>query len=333
MAVQSLGGGLGLARAPDSRERLAWGGAIFRPLAHAVAVSFCVVVVTFFLVHGFLGDPARRKLGVNVSEAQVHALRERWGLNRPLIVQFWDYFTGLFRGDLGTSIQSDSTHVSTLIFGSVGNTAMLAVIAMVLAAILGVFGGIWAAATRWRIIDAFLRGLSMITLSAPAALVGLIVLFALAVRAGIAPVGGWGTGYPGNFKYLALPVVSLTILMTPIILRVVRERAIEVMREPHIEAARARGMPPMRLLFRHLLPNCAVPIISVVGMTAGSLLSGAVVVEAVYGVPGLGQILLNAMNADDYPVIEGAAMVCGIVVALCNSLAEVAQRAVDVRVR
>ena len=334
MTVQRLDGGFEpTLSSPKRRERFAWVGVVGRPLGHALAVSLCVVVVTFFLIHAFFGDPARRRLGVNVSEAAVQALRERWGLNRPLIAQFWDYLSGIFRGDLGTSIQGDGTHVSTLVFGSFANTALLAAIAMVFAIILGIAGGIWAATTRLKMIDALLRGASMISLSAPPALVGLVVLFVIAVRAGLAPVGGWGTGYPNNVRYLALPVISLTILMTPIILRVVRERALEVMHEPHIEAARARGMPPMRLLLGHLLPNCAVPIISVVGMTAGSLVSGAVIVEAVYGVPGLGQILLNAMNAGDYPVIQGAALVCGIVVALCNSLAEAVQRAVDVRVR
>lgn len=335
MTASSAAGAVGTDPPAPASGRRVWRrvAAILRPLLQALVVSFCVVVVTFFLVRAFLGDPARAKLGLNASQAQVDQLRAQWGLNRPLLSQFVDYLRGLPRGDLGTSIQGTDTKVATLIFGALRNTALLALVSMILAVLLGVAGGVWAALTRIKIVDILLRGLAMLALASPPALIGLVLIFAVAVRAGLAPVGGWGTGYPDNFRYLALPIASVTILMTPVILRVVRSRAIEVMREPHIEAARSRGMRPLRLVLRHLLPNCALPILTVVGLSAGSLLSGAVVVEAVFGVPGLGQVLLNAMNSSDFPVIQGAAMVSGVAVALCNALAEIAQRAIDPRIR
>lgn len=306
---------------------------LLTPLAQAIAVSFFVVIVTFFLIRAFLGDPARIKLGLNVSQAQVDALRDQWGLNRPLMAQFLSYLGGLFRGDFGTSIQGENVKVSTLVFNSFGNTALLALFSMIFAVILGVVGGLWAAATKRRSIDAVLRGYSMLALSAPPPLLGVLCILLFAVHARWAPVGGWGNGYPDNLRYLWLPVVAVTLMMTPIILRVVRERAITVMQDPHIEAARSRGMRPFRLVLRHLLPNCAVPILTAIGLSLGALLSGSVVIEAVFGVPGLGQIIINAMNARDFPVLQGVALVTGVVVALCNALAEVAQRAIDPRTR
>jgi peptide/nickel transport system permease protein len=336
MALSNLDAAAGMTPDDEVTQRpspLARAGTLMTPLAQAVAVSFFVVLVTFFLIRAFLGDPARLKLGLNVSQHEVDALRAQWGLNRPLVMQFFSYLGGLFRGDLGTSIQGEDIKVSTLVFHSFGNTALLALVSMTFAVILGVAGGLWAALTKHRIIDAVLRGYSMLALSAPPALVGLLCILLIAVRAGWAPVGGWGVGYPGNLKYLWLPVVAVTILMTPVILRVVRERALAVVQEPHIEAARSRGMRPLRLVLRHLLPNCALPILTAIGLSLGALLSGAIVIEAVFGVPGLGQIMLNAMTARDFPVIQGAALVCGMVVALCNALAEMAQRAIDPRAR
>jgi len=304
-----------------------------QPLVQAAIVSFFVVVITFFLSRLFLGDPARRMLGINASQAEVDALRAEWGLDRPLVVQFGDYMLGLLQGDMGMSIMGSGVSVSTLIFGTLGNTVALALLSLTFAVILGIITGLWAAVTRVRAVDVSLRFLAMLGLAAPPALVGLLLIFGLAVQARLAPVGGWGSGYPENFRYLLLPVLTVTILATPLFLRVVRERAVTVLSEPHIEASRARGIPPVRLLIRHVLPNCAVPVVTVAGLSAGSLLSGAVIAEAVFGMPGLGLVLLNAMKSSDFPVIQGAAIISGAAVALCNALAEIAQRAIDPRTR
>lgn len=336
MAVEVMAGELADLPAsepgPKTRSAFARIWFVLRPLAQAVAVSFCVVVVTFFLIRLFLGDPARQKLGLNASQAQVDQLRAEWGLNHPLWVQFVNYLWGLLHGDLGVSINGDGTKVATLIFGALGNTALLAIAAVALATIVGVGLGLWAAVTRIRLVDAILRGFAMLALASPPALIGLLLILLVAVKAGLAPVGGWGTGYPSNFQYAWLPVISLTVVLTPTILRTVRQRALEIIREPHLEAARARGMRPLRLVTRHLLPNAALPVITVIGLSLGGLLSGAAVVEVIYGVPGLGQVLLNAMQSSDFPVIQGGAMIAGTTIALCNAVAEIIQRAIDPRV-
>lgn len=304
-----------------------------RVLAQAIAVAAGVVVVTFLLVRLVPGDPARAILGEQASPEAIRALRAELGLDQSLPSQFVDYVRGLAEGDLGTSLTNRGTPVSTLVLDGLANTMLLVLASIVVSVFVGVALGLWGGTSQRKAIDVVLRSVAMVLLAAPVALVGLVLILTVAVGAGLAPAGGWGDGYPDNLRYLWLPTLALSLHLTPIIQRAVRQRARVVLRDEHIEAAIGRGLSPLRVTLAHVLPNCALPVITLVGLSLGGLVSGAVVVEAVFGLHGTGATLVRAVDDRDYPVIQGVALVAALITVIGNLLAEAAQRAVDPRTR
>lgn len=305
-------------------------------IANAMLVAAFVVVVTFFLIRGLLGDPAyqyamAKNGGVPPNAAAVHAARIELGINSSVPHQFWQYITGLLHGSLGNSFQPGHEPVATLIGSGFLVTLVITGLTVLISTLLGTLLGLWLAVTRSQVLDNPVRISAMGGIAAPQALVGLLLMWLNSALKGVLPTGGWGSGYPGNFRYLALPVITLCIGFVPQILRVVRERARAVLAEHHIEAARTRGIPPRALILGHVLPECLVPLIRFVALNTAWLLSGAVVVEVVFGVPGIGQVLLNAVNADDFPTIQGCAMLTGFVVVLCFAVAQIAGALIDPR--
>lgn len=307
--------------------------ALLRPLGNALVISVFVALVTFFLGHAVLSNPGRAILGTTATPQSVQELNHRLGVTDPLGEQFGRYLSDLAHGDLGTSWQHAGVGVSSLVLGGLGDSVLLAGLCVVVSAPVAIALGLAAAGSRRRLFDMTLRSVALIGLAAPSAFVGLVLILLVAYKAGLAPVGGWGSGLPGNLRYAWLPAATLSIYLTPIILRAVRERARAVLAEPHIEAAVARGVPQRRILLRHVLPNCAAPVLTIIGVNLGGLLSGAIVVEVVFGVPGLGQATRTAMSSVDLPVLQGIALVCGVLVTVSNSAAEIVQRVVDPRLR
>jgi len=305
-------------------------------LVNGLVVAVFVVVITFFLIRYVLGDPAyqfalHQNGGVPPTAAAVQAARVQLGINSPILGQFWHYVASLLHGNLGNSFQPGGQPVATLVWSGFSTTLVLTGITVLISTVLGTLLGLWLAVMRSRFLDNLVRILAMGGIAAPTALVGLVLIWLNSALGGVLPTGGWGYGYPANFRYLALPVITLCIGFIPVILRVVRERARAVLAEEHIDAARARGTPPLRLVFGHVLPECLVPLLHFVALNAAWLLSGAVVVEVVFGVPGIGRVLLNAVNVDDYPTIQACAMLTGFVVVICFAVAQIAGALIDPR--
>lgn len=306
-------------------------------LANAVLVALFVVVVTFFLIRYLLGDPAYQYAmsqngGHPPTPAAVAAARVALGINEPILTQFWHYLTGLLQGNLGTSFQSTRMPVSTLVWSGFSTTIVLAGLTVLVSTVSGTLLGLWLALVRSRLLDNLVRIVAMMGIAAPPALVGLVLIY-LSSTTGLLPAGGWAGSYPANFQFLVLPVVTLTAGFAPVIMRVVRERARAILAEEHIEAARTRGTPPLRLVLGHVLPECMVPLLRFIALNTTWLLSFAVVVEVVFGVPGLGRVLLTAANADDFPTIQACAMLLGFVVVICFALADIAGALIDPRTR
>lgn len=336
---------------PDTRRKLSnWApgrssGASHRTL-HTVAVTLLnamlvalfVVVVTFFLIRYLLGDPAYQYAmsqngGHAPMPAAVATARVALGINSPILTQFWHYLTELAHGNLGTSFQPARMPVTTLVWSGFSTTLVLAGLTVLVSTVSGTLVGLWLAIVRSRLLDNLVRILAMMGIAAPSALVGLVLIYLSSATGDILPAGGWGNGYPANFQYLVLPVVTLSAGFAPVIMRVVRERARAILAEEHIEAARTRGTPPVRLVLGHLLPECTVPLLRFVALNTTWLLSFAVVVEVVFGVPGLGRVLLTAANTDDFPTIQACAMLLGFVVVICFAVAEIAGALIDPRTR
>jgi peptide/nickel transport system permease protein len=307
-------------------------------LANSLLVAFCVVIITFFLIRYLLGDPAYQyamaQNGGNApAPASVEAARIHLGLTSSTAEQLGHYLLGLLHGDLGTSFQGAQLPVGQLVWGGFCVTLLLTGLAMAMSTVAGAAIGLWLANVRVRLIDTWARLGVMVGIAAPAALVGLLLVWLASVVPGVLPAGGWGQGYPSNFRYLVLPVLALCVGLVPAIVRVVRERGRAVLDEPHIDAARTRGISPAQLLIRHVLPECAAPLVRFLALNTAWLLSGAVVVETAFGIPGIGRTLENAVNADDFPVIQACAMLTGFLVVICFAIAQVVSRLIDPRTR
>lgn len=307
--------------------------AIGSPFVQAVVVTLLVTVIAFFLIRVLLGDPAQVLIGgmTGASAERIAALRTELGLDKPLPVQFLDYLTGLVHGDLGDSFKYPGTSVASIVVNAAAVTFALVGVSLLISCLVGIGVGLFAAGGDWPVFDNIVRVLSLLGLAAPGALVGLVLILTVALRVRVFPAGGWGSGYPENFQYLILPALTVSVWLTPIILRVVRERAGEVLHEPFAEAAAARGMSRTRLMLRHVAPNCAGPVLTIIGVSLSHLVSGAVIVEIVFGLPGIGRAMTTAVGSLDFPVIQGIVLLTGAVVVMLNLAAEIATRVIDPR--
>lgn len=307
--------------------------ALLRPFFNALLIGVFVALITFFLGHAILSDPGRAILGPTASPQAVSTLEHQLGVDKPLQDQFGEYAIGLAHGDLGTSWQHPGVSVTSIVLSALGISALLIGLCVLVSVPIATALGLAAAGSRTKAVDFAVRLLALLGLATPSAFVGVLLMLLIAYEAGLAPVGGWGTGFPDNLRYMGLPVATLSIYLIPIMVRAVRERARAVLTEPHVEAAVARGVPQLRVLLRHVLPNCAAPVLTVVGLHVGVMLSWAIVVEVVFGLPGLGQTTRLAMSAVDLPVLQGVALMSGLLVALANAATETIQRLIDPRLR
>ncbi|MDR3360814.1 MAG: ABC transporter permease [Bifidobacteriaceae bacterium] len=323
---------------PRSGRGPNWAKQLAGPLWQALTVAFGVTVITFFMTRWVLDDPglvaARLATQRNSPPAEIVAkFSHELGTDRPVLAQFGAYLWGLARADLGESYQYKELTVRQLVAAGLGTTLLVALLTIVLASAVGLALGFWTATHQSKWIDRALRLGATVTLSAPQAMVGLVLILVLSVHSGLLPAGGWGTGYPDNFRYLVMPVATLTLALAPVFFRVARQRALEVTAEGHVEAARSRGLGPVRVMVRHVLPNCAAPVVTAMAMGLGGLLSGAVIVEMVFGIPGVGHVLTDAIGRSDFPVIQAMTLVTGLAIVVCNAASEIASRVIDPRMR
>lgn len=301
--------------------------------AQLVAVVVGVVVVTFALIHLVPGDPALTILGQRATPESLAALRAELGENRPLPSQFASFVGDIAHGDLGTSITQTGRPVTAIIGPSLGVTFSVIAVTVVLSLAIGVPLGLLAGLMKLRAVDVSVRVLSVVLLSMPPFFLGLVLLLVVALGAGLAPAGGWGTGWPDNLRYVWLPSLGLSGYLAPVIARAVRHSAREINREQFIEAALARGLPTRAVVLRHVLPNTLLPVITLVGMNVAWLVSGAVVIEAVFALPGVGTDLVTAVASRDYPVVQGIALVAAVLVVVINIVTDLVYAVVDPRTR
>ena len=296
-------------------------------------VAIIVTIGTSLLVRLVPGDPALTILGDKATPEALQALHTELGIDKPVLQQVLDAFGRLLQGDLGTSFAYRGQDVITLIGPALGVTGSLAATAIVLSVIVGVPAGLGLALVRRSGLDLLGRLLVIVLLALPSFMAALILLYTLSLRLGLAPAGGWAGTWPSNFQYLWLPAVALSAYMTALIARAVRHAAMEAMALPFVEAARTRGVPRYRIVLAHILPNALLPVITLVGFNAGILVSGAVVTETVFALPGLGAQLLQAMGSRDLPVVQAIALLTAIAIVVFNLLADLLNIAVDPRIR
>lgn len=299
---------------------------VLKRLLQAVPTVLGVVILIFFFVRALPGDPARLYAGVDSDITVVEAVREQFGLDKSMPEQFVRFVGQLAQGNLGESFRANMP-VGRLIVRHLQPTLILGAIAGVVAAILGVGLGIVAALRRNSPIDLGITSLSILGISTPSFFLGILLIYLFAVNWRVLPVAGSVT--PGG---LVLPAVTLAAGGLGTIARFARSSVLETFGNDFIRTARAKGLAPRVVITKHALRNALIPVLTIVGLQFGFLLSGTVIVETVFNFPGLGWLLIQSIDARDYPVIQGLMLVFALQFVLINLLVDLLYAAVDPRI-
>jgi peptide/nickel transport system permease protein len=293
----------------------------------AIFILIGITLVTYVLLFLVPADPVRQIAGRSATPETVESIRRQLGLDLPLWQQYLSYLGHLARGDLGRSY-IQKTEVTTLILSRLPATLELMAGAITVELLIGLSAGIFAATRRGRGIDRLVMVLSFAAVSAPQFVVGILLLYVFAVQLGWFPIGGYG-----SFAHLVLPAITLGILGGGWYARMTRSSMIDVLRQDYIQTARAKGAGERRVVFVHALRNAALPVIAMVGLDIGIFMSGAVVVESVYGWPGIGQLAWQAIQRVDIPIIIGVTLVAAVAIVIGNLLADIAAPFIDPRIK
>ena len=303
------------------------------------AILLASLVVSSVIVFAFMvllpGDPARVALGVNASEASVAQLREQFGLDRPLVAQYLSWVGGLVRFDLGTSYVSRA-EIAPQILDRLQVTLWLVVCAMVVALVLALPLGTLMAVRHRRPSGVVLSALSQVGVAVPAFLMGILLITVFAVKLQWLPANGWTPPNedPAMFvRQLVLPVLSLGLVQGAVLTRYVRSAVLDVRREDYVRTARAKGLGPTRALWRHGSRNAAIPVVTVLALQLATLLIGAVVVERVFVIPGLGSLLLDQVANRDLVFVQDIVMLLVVAVLLVNFVVDLLYLVIDPRLK
>jgi len=310
-------------------------GSLLRRLALTLPTLLLVAIAVFALIRLIPGDPVLVMLGDSASAEQVAEQRERMGLEQPIALQFLRWTAGLLRGDFGSSIATQQP-VLTLILERFGVSATIVLVAVALATALAVPAGLLAAWRHNRPLDLFIVIGATMLLSIPSFWLGLLLLMFFGVHLGWFPVIGYvplSQDFSAGVSFLVLPVMTLVMIEVGVLTRMARASAIEVQRLEYVTHARAKGAPEWRVLAYHVLPNAFAPTLTLVGVVLGNLLGGIAVLETVFTLPGLGRLLVDAVFARDYPVVQGVLLFTAVIYVLVNLAVDLLYPVFDPRVR
>jgi len=298
-----------------------------RRLVQTALILLGITLVTFVLLYILPADPARQIAGRSATAATVANIRSQLGLDLPFHQQYWRYLTNLLQGDLGRSYLQRS-EVSALIMSRLPASLLLMAGAIVCELTLGLTLGVIAALRRGRAADNILMVLSFIGVSSPQFVVGILLLYVFAVQLGWFPIGGYGT-----FAHLVLPSLTLGVLGAGWYARMMRSSMLDVLRQDYVRTARAKGLSRLHVVLGHALPNAILPIIAMIGIDIGLFMSGIVVVESVFGWPGIGQLAWQAIQRIDIPIIMGVTLVSALAIVAGNLLADLISPLIDPRIK
>jgi peptide/nickel transport system permease protein len=309
------------------------GFALKRILA-AVPTVLLVSIAVFLLIRSIPGDPAEIMLGEAADPASLAAFRAELGLDKSMLVQFMRWAGRVLQGDLGQSIFLHQP-VAVLVWDRLQLSASIILLAVGIATVIAVAAGLYAAWRQDKAGDIAVVTLATLGLSLPSFWIGLLLLLVFGIKLGWLPVVGYVafSDDPGRaWQYLILPIVTLVVVEVGVLTRMARASAVEVLRLEYITHARAKGLSEWTVLFRHALPNAFAPTLTMVGIVVGSLLGGIAVVETVFTLPGLGRLIVEAIYARDYPVIQGCLLVIAVAYVLVNLVVDLLYPIFDPRI-
>lgn len=306
-------------------------------LAIALVQLFVVATLVFSIMYIMPGDPVLLLLGSesNPSPETIAAMRQRLGLDRPMLVQYVSWLGDVLRFDLGTSVLGGYS-VGQVVADNLPRTLELGLAAILLAALMGVPIGIAAALNRGTFIDTALTSVSTIGISVPVYVLGAVFIIVFSLQLGWLPSSGYmdiARNAPEHFRRLILPAVTLGFGLAASIARMTRSSMLEILNRDFVRALRAKGMPENRIIWQHALRNASIPIVTIIGLQLGNMMGGTVLVEAMFNWPGLSTLLVGAVSARDYPVVQGSVLAIAALFIFINLAVELLYGLLDPRIR
>ncbi len=304
---------------------------ILERLLHTLPVLLGVTIFVFFAIQLVPGDPIRIMMHGRVSDQEVQAIYERLGMNRPLLIQYVDFLRKAVEGDLGTSIIQNAP-VTSLILEKFWPSIWLLVSGAVISVLLALPLALISAFYRNRWADHLIRVASMVGFAMPPFWIGLLLILGFGLWLGWFPIAGFGQDTAGHLHHMFLPGLTIALFLAPILVQSLRSSMLDVLAADYIEVARAKGLSEWRILLKHVLRNALIPAITVLAVNISWLVSGAVIVEYVFSLPGMGSLLVRSVGFRDYPVIQGLSLVFAVIIIAVNLLADLSYMLVDRRV-
>ena len=300
---------------------------IIKRILLAIPTIFGVITVLFILLRLIPGDPARIFAGPMASEEDVERIRILLGLDQPIYIQYLKYVENLLTLNLGYSFRSQAPVIQEIIPRLI-NTVILSTASMAIAIIIGIPLGVIAALKAYRVPDILISSLSLFGVSIPVYWSGLLFILFFSVQLHLLPAGG-----SGGLKYLILPSLTLSLYLLAFVVKITRASVLDVLKQDYVKLARSKGLKERIVVYRHILRNALIPVITVIGLQFGNLLGGAVLTETVFDWPGMGTLLVDAILARDYPMVQGAIFIFSLLFILINIVVDILYTFIDPRVR
>ncbi len=307
---------------------------ILRRVLQAIPVLFVVITVTFVLTRMIPGDPALTMLGPQASEEAVEAMRERLGLNEPILTQFINYLLGVFQGDFGWST-SYSTDVMPLILSRLPSTLSITLTALVIAMLVGIPIGVESALKQNTWFDYVFMVIALIGVSMPIFWLGLMLVLTFSVNLGLLPamgMGSWADGIGDVVSHMVLPVFCLATIPASTFARISRSSMLDTVGSDYIKALRSRGIKETIVIWKHAFKNALPPIVTVVGLQLASAFTGAILTESIFSWPGIGTLIVNAVSSRDYSLIQGTVLFTAVVFVVVNLVVDIVYTIINPRV-
>lgn len=286
-----------------------------------------VMTFVFFMIHLVPGDPVELMLGENAIDSDKERLRTALGIDRPIITQYFSFIINAFRGDLGRSIHSNMP-VFTVIAERFPSTIELALCAIFVAVIISIPLGVISAYKQKSIFDNGSMVISLFGISMPSFWLGPILIIIFSIKLGWLPVSG-----RGGISYIILPSITLGTALSAILTRMTRSSMLDCLKEEYVSTARAKGLSEKVVIIKHALANAMIPIITIVGLQSGALLSGAIITETIFSWPGIGRLTIQAINTRDYPLLQGCVLIIALSYVTVNLLTDILYAYFDPRIK
>lgn len=305
---------------------------VTKRILQMIPVFIVVTLLVFLLMRFIPGDPAMVMLGEKATPQSLAALREKMGIDQPLVYQFFSFIKNLFHFDLGTSIQFQ-TPVTTLIQEKLSVTIALTLLSTVFSFLISFVLGYAAGIKNNGWADHVIRGIALLGLSTPAFWIGLVLLSFFSIRLGWFPVAGWGDTPAEHFQGLVLPAITQAIGVSAVLIRNLRNNVVDIKDSNYVDFARSKGLAKSQIRMNHIVRNAMIPTTTLLSLKIITMLSGSVVIETVFNLPGVGALLVNGIYARDYPVIQGVVLVFVLLVMAINLLTDILYSILDPRVK